>query len=135
MRPTSSAIRARSASRAGASSRPISTSHKPRCAKRREEVGIEPRCVEVTGYLQPLPTVTGYAVTPVVGLVNADVCLVLDEREVASAFEVPLDFLLEPANRERTDAPVSRRRHARRNLPLPAAAHLGRDGRDDCRSS
>lgn len=69
----------------------------------REEVGIAPRAVEVTGFLPPMPTVTGYAVTPVVGLVAADLTLTLDEREVAAAFEVPLDFLLDARNRTRTE--------------------------------
>lgn len=65
-----------------------------------EEVGIAASHVEVTGYLSPLPTVTGYAVTPVVGLVDPAAELTLDAREVASAFEVPLSFLLEPGNQE-----------------------------------
>ena len=47
-----------------------------------------------------MPTVTGYAVTPVVGLVSADVTLNLDRTEVAYAFEVPLSFLLDERNQE-----------------------------------
>ena len=65
-----------------------------------EEVGIGPEAIEIAGFLSPLPTVTGYAVTPVVGLVDARVELTLDRREVADAFEVPLGFLLDPANRQ-----------------------------------
>lgn len=65
-----------------------------------EEVGIGPEAVEIAGYLSPLPTVTGYAVTPVVGLIDEPGELVLDRREVAAAFEVPLEFLLDKANRE-----------------------------------
>ncbi len=64
----------------------------------REEVGIAEREVAVLGFLDPLPTVTGYAVTPVVGLVGGDVRLTVDRREVEVAFEVPLDFLLDPRN-------------------------------------
>lgn len=64
-----------------------------------EEVGIEPSRVEVAGFLPPLPTVSGYAVTPAVGLVPPDVVIVTDPTEVERAFEVPLDFLLEPGNR------------------------------------
>ncbi len=67
-----------------------------------EEVGIEPSAIDVAGFLSPLPTVTGYAVTPIVGLVDAAVSLSLDRREVAAAFEVPLEFLLDPGNQVRT---------------------------------
>lgn len=63
-----------------------------------EEVGIEAHQVEVAGYLDPAPTVTGYAVTPVVGLVDAKISLSLDRKEVAEAFEVPLSFLMESRN-------------------------------------
>ena len=66
----------------------------------REEIGVGPEHVAVAGYLAPLPTVSGYVVTPVVGLVTADIGLCIDEREVAEAFEVPLDFLLDSANQE-----------------------------------
>ncbi len=65
-----------------------------------EEVGIRPEQVEVAGYLPPMLTVTGYAVTPVVGLVDAGFSLTLDEREVEFAFEVPLSFLLDDKNQE-----------------------------------
>lgn len=64
----------------------------------REEVGILPTAVEVIGNLDPHPTVTGYAVTPVVGLVEPPFTLQVDRREVDVAFEVPLEFLMDPAN-------------------------------------
>jgi 8-oxo-dGTP pyrophosphatase MutT (NUDIX family) len=63
-----------------------------------EEVGIEPEAVAVIGYLDPMATVTGYAVTPVVGLVAPETPLVLDRTEVEYAFEVPLAFLLDHRN-------------------------------------
>ena len=63
-----------------------------------EEVGIAPSQVRIVGYLPPMPTVTGYAVTPVVGLVEARVELTLDASEVEHAFEVPLGFLLDRRN-------------------------------------
>jgi len=65
-----------------------------------EEIGIHPRDVEVCGYLEPMATGTGYAVTPVVGFVNPAVELVLDALEVQSAFEVPLSFLMDERNQE-----------------------------------
>jgi 8-oxo-dGTP pyrophosphatase MutT (NUDIX family) len=63
-----------------------------------EEVGIEPGAVSVIGYLDPMATVTGYAVTPVIGLVAPETPLVLDRTEVDYAFEVPLAFLLDRRN-------------------------------------
>ena len=63
-----------------------------------EEVGIVPSDVAIAGYLPPLPTVTGYAVTPVVGIVSTEVELQLDRSEVELAFEVPLEFLLDKRN-------------------------------------
>lgn len=60
-----------------------------------EEVGLDPKHVEVIGYLDDYPTLTRYRVTPVVGLVSGDPVLVPQEDEVAKIFEVPLAFLLE----------------------------------------
>jgi len=64
-----------------------------------EEVGISAESVSIIGYLEPMPTITGYAVTPVVGLVDSAAEIVVDTTEVECAFEVPLAFLIEPANR------------------------------------
>ena len=66
-----------------------------------EEIGLEPSCVELLGQLSDYHTRTGYRVTPVVGLVAAPFELRLDAREVDEAFEVPLSFLLDPANHQR----------------------------------
>lgn len=63
-----------------------------------EEVGIHGDFVTVVGYLPPMPTVTGYAVTPVVGLVDTSAQTRVDKTEVEFAFEVPLSFLLDPVN-------------------------------------
>ncbi len=63
-----------------------------------EEVGIPPENVDVIGYLEPMPTVTGYAVTPVIGLVDSPDSLNIDHNEVESVFEVPLEFLLDKRN-------------------------------------
>jgi len=68
-----------------------------------EEVGIDPRHVSVIGYLGPMPTITGYAVTPVVGLVSDAAHILVDRSEVEYAFEVPLDFLLDDGNDKRVE--------------------------------
>lgn len=64
----------------------------------REEIGIAEEHVSIIGYLETMPTVTGYAVSPIVGLVDGSVELKIDKTEVEYAFEVPLEFLLDPAN-------------------------------------
>lgn len=64
-----------------------------------EEIGLTAGYVEVLGYLPDHLVITGYRVTPVVGLVAPGFTLVPDENEVASVFEVPLAFFLDPANR------------------------------------
>ena len=63
-----------------------------------EEVGIEPQNVDVIGYLRSMPTITGFAVTPIIGLVVREVGLVIDQTEVDYAFEVPLKHLLDESN-------------------------------------
>jgi 8-oxo-dGTP pyrophosphatase MutT (NUDIX family) len=66
-----------------------------------EEVGLHRRHVRVIGELPTYSTVTNYQVTPVVGLVEPDFELVLDRFEVAEAFEVPMAWLMDPANHHR----------------------------------
>ncbi len=70
------------------------------CALREslEEIGLEPHHVEVLGNLPTYTTGTMFVVTPVVALVAPDHRLVLSDHEVASAFEVPLRFLMDPSN-------------------------------------
>ncbi len=69
----------------------------------REEIGIAEDKVAIIGYLETMPTVTGYAVTPVVGLVDGLVDLAIDRTEVEYTFEVPLSFFLDPANHRLVD--------------------------------
>ena len=54
--------------------------------------------ITVVGEADRYRTVTGYTVTPVVGVVPPDLPFRPSEAEVASVFEVPLDFLLDTAN-------------------------------------
>ncbi len=63
-----------------------------------EEIGLGSHLVEVIGHLPTYTTGTQFVVTPVVGLVNAQHRLMLNTNEVADAFEVPLDFLMNPAH-------------------------------------
>jgi len=73
----------------------------PRAAALREateEIGLAERFVSVIGYLPDHIVFTGFRVTPVVGFVRPGFELLLDEREVADTFEVPLSFIFDPAN-------------------------------------
>ncbi|WP_341207880.1 CoA pyrophosphatase [uncultured Sphingomonas sp.] len=63
-----------------------------------EEIALPRAAVNVIGIADPYRTGTGYAITPVVGIVPPDLPLVASEAEVAAVFEVPLAFLLDPAN-------------------------------------
>jgi 8-oxo-dGTP pyrophosphatase MutT (NUDIX family) len=76
-----------------------------------EEVGLPRSFVEVIGTLPHYSTVTGFVVTPVVALVQPGFELALDSFEVAEAFEVPLGFLMNPANhrRHQMETPVGMR--------------------------
>ncbi|MEP6608875.1 MAG: CoA pyrophosphatase [Burkholderiaceae bacterium] len=67
----------------------------------KEEIGILPAQVDVIGTLPEYMTATGYNVTPVVGLIEPPFTAVLDPFEVSEVFEVPLAFLMDPANHER----------------------------------
>lgn len=63
-----------------------------------EEIGVAPEQVEVLSRLDTYETRTGYEVVPVVGVVEPDAEIVQDPFEVASVFEVPLAFVLDPVN-------------------------------------
>ena len=65
----------------------------------REEIGLDPLRVEVLGRLDDLHArVSGFRITPVVGLVQHPVEFAPDANEVDEIFEVPLNFLLDPVN-------------------------------------
>jgi 8-oxo-dGTP pyrophosphatase MutT (NUDIX family) len=66
-----------------------------------EEIGLQAERVEVLARLPEYFTRTGFRVTPVVGLIQPPLELVPDAREVDEVFEVPLDFILDPANHQR----------------------------------
>jgi 8-oxo-dGTP pyrophosphatase MutT (NUDIX family) len=77
-----------------------------------EEIALPASAVEVVGTADLYRTVTGYEVTPVVGVVPPDLALIPAEAEVAAVFEVPLAFLLNTANHvEATAQYQGRERH------------------------
>jgi 8-oxo-dGTP pyrophosphatase MutT (NUDIX family) len=69
-----------------------------------EEIGLPPSAVEVIGLADAYRTVTGFEVTPVVGIVPPDLPLVPHPGEVAALFEAPLHYLLDPAHQHQRSA-------------------------------
>jgi 8-oxo-dGTP pyrophosphatase MutT (NUDIX family) len=63
-----------------------------------EELDLDPEKVTIAGALDDYRTVTGYVVTPVVGVAAPDLDLTPHAPEVADWFEAPLFHLLDPAN-------------------------------------
>ena len=66
-----------------------------------EEVGLDPRFVQVLGNLPTYTTGTAFIITPVVALVQPDYVMTPNAYEVADVFEVPLAYLMNPANHRR----------------------------------
>ncbi|HSI53992.1 MAG: CoA pyrophosphatase [Ramlibacter sp.] len=66
-----------------------------------EEIGLAPELVEVIGQMPTYTTGTRFIITPVVALVDPAHQLTLNAFEVADAFEVPLEFLMNPAHHHR----------------------------------
>lgn len=78
----------------------------PRAAALREaheEIGLAPQQVQVVGELPEYVTVTGFLVTPVVGLIAPPLDLRPQAGEVAEIFELPLSLALDPGNYVRHD--------------------------------
>ncbi len=59
-----------------------------------EEIGLDPKQVKILGYLPDYPTVSGFCVTPVVGLVSTGASIRPDDREVTAIHRLPLKQLL-----------------------------------------
>ena len=66
-----------------------------------EEIGLDRGEAEVIGEMPTYTTGTGFIITPVFALLPPDYRVTLNEHEVADAFEVPLDYLMNPAHHRR----------------------------------
>lgn len=69
-----------------------------------EEILLRSTAVDVIGSIEPYATVTGYIVTPVLGVIQPDLPLQAHEHEVADWFEAPLEYVLDPANQNERSA-------------------------------
>jgi 8-oxo-dGTP pyrophosphatase MutT (NUDIX family) len=65
-----------------------------------EEIGLPRSAVEIIGIADRYRTITGFEVTPVVGIVPPDLPLRPHPGEVAALFEAPLHYLLDPAHQQ-----------------------------------
>ena len=63
-----------------------------------EEIALQHDQVQVLGYLDPFVTISGYRVMPVVAVIDPAFVAVPQPDEVAEVFEVPFDYLMDPAN-------------------------------------
>lgn len=77
-----------------------------------EEIALDRSFAEPLGFLDSYRTGTGFMVTPVVALVRPGFTLTPDASEVADVFEVPLRFLMDPANHQKHSREwLGRQRH------------------------
>ena len=65
-----------------------------------EEVGLKRQFIEPMGYLDLYGTAFGFRILPTVARVRPGFRLRINESEVDDAFEVPLAFLMDPANHQ-----------------------------------
>ncbi len=63
-----------------------------------EEVGLDRRLVHPLGLLDPYVSNSGFRIFPVVAVIEGDAAFAANPDEVADVFEVPLAFLMTPAN-------------------------------------
>lgn len=65
-----------------------------------EEIALPPGAVTVIGKTDLYQTVTGYRITPIIGIIEPDLVFRPNAQEVEAVFEVPLSFLLDPTNHQ-----------------------------------
>lgn len=88
----------------------------------KEEIGVDPRDVDVLGALAPIHTFSSnFVITPFVGVIPHPYSFRADQREVSDIFSVPLAVLSDPATTreeqwtiEGHQVPVVTYRHAGR---------------------
>ena len=65
-----------------------------------EEIGLHARHVEPLGYLDIYATGTGFRIFPLLAIVRPPFELTINPDEVDDVFEVPVRFLMDPANHQ-----------------------------------
>ncbi len=69
-----------------------------------EELALPREHVEILGAADIYTSGSGYRIAPIVGVIPPDLPLIANPEEVEDWFEVPLDFLVDPANLEKKQA-------------------------------
>lgn len=82
-----------------------------------EEIGLTPEKIDIIRQLSPYDTTTGFRIHPVVGWIEPPFEIKPDEFEVAEVFELPLAFILDPANHQRQSHIRGKRRRSYYVLP------------------
>jgi 8-oxo-dGTP pyrophosphatase MutT (NUDIX family) len=95
--------------------------HETALRETEEEIGIGADRVTLLGRFDPYETITGFSITPFVGVVAPGFTLTPDPGEVAEVFEAPFDFLMDPKNHRLEE--VEFRGRLRRYYAMP---HQGR---------
>ncbi len=63
-----------------------------------EEIALHPDMVTIIGVTDLYRTITGYEISPIIGVIPPDLAFLPNADEVEAVFEVPLSFLLDPTN-------------------------------------
>lgn len=74
-----------------------------------EEIGLDAGHVEVVGRMPDYVSGSGYRITPVLSIVKPGFHLTINAHEVDTAFEVPLRFLMDPANHTQSSREIDSR--------------------------
>lgn len=90
-----------------------------------EEIGLDADHVDVLGALPTYTTGTGFIVTPVFALIEPGFTVTADPFEVAEVFEVPLDFLMNPAHHRRHAVDVAGVRREFLSMPWEGLDEAG----------
>ena len=94
-----------------------------------EEIGLAASFVDVLGAMPTYTTGTGFIVTPVVAFVRPGFTVKADPFEVAEVFEVPLAFLMNPANHRRHEVEVAGVRREFLSIPWDGLDEYGQPRR------
>ena len=88
-----------------------------------EEINLYPNDVQILGYLQRMPTITNYRVTPVVGFIPWPYNFSLKKEEVSRIFTIPLEWLSNPNNHK-----IEERALPKPYAPIPVVYFKKYDG-------
>ena len=92
-----------------------------------EEIGLDREFVDPIGYLDLYATGFGFRILPTVARVRPGFKLRVNKAEVDDAFEVPLAFLMDPANHQRAQQGISRHGALLLRHAVRGSLYLGRD--------